>query len=69
MIPALFISDLHGNIDKYEFLFQQILKLKPEVVFIAGDLMGSSTLSRSKHKIGLENFLYDYLVVQLEDIP
>ncbi len=68
MISALFTSDLHGSFDKYFFLFNKILSEKPAVVFIAGDLLGYSVLSGFGIKSNIEDFLYDFLAVELEKI-
>jgi uncharacterized protein len=68
MIPVLFVSDLHSSINKYEHLFANIVKLKPQAVFIAGDLLGSASLASTNQIAGLRDFLYDYLVVNLEKL-
>lgn len=66
MIKALFISDLHGSIQKYEFLFKKILTLKPAAVFIGGDLLGFA--AAGKDTAGVQNFLSDYLAVELQKL-
>jgi len=37
----MFVSDLHGHIDRYEKLFQAIETEQPDVVFLGGDLLPS----------------------------
>lgn len=64
MIKSLFTSDLHGSILKYEFLFEQILKQKPEAVFICGDLTGITT----NNSIISGNFYSDFLEINLKKI-
>lgn len=38
-LKCIFVSDIHGNIKKYEKLFKIILKEKPDAVFLGGDLL------------------------------
>lgn len=54
---CFFVSDLHGKIDKYEKLFNAILKEKPNIVLFGGDL-----LPHHYHK----NFLLDFIQPNLE---
>ena len=66
MIKALFISDLHGSAQKYEYLFEKIRSEKPAAVFIGGDLLGfagfDSVLPASY------DFFYDFLKVELQKL-
>ena len=39
MIRCFFVSDLHGDIDKYRKLFDAIVRLRPAGVFFGGDLL------------------------------
>jgi len=39
MTKCFFVSDLHGHVDRYEKLFKEIEKEKPEAVFLGGDLL------------------------------
>ncbi len=41
MIPCLFASDLHGNVDRYNKLFDAIRAKAPRAVFLGGDLCPS----------------------------
>ncbi len=66
MIPALFTSDLHGSKKKYEFLFDKILTIKPAVVFLGGDMMGFAVKLQSVAIPTGEDFLYDYLAMNLQ---
>ena len=52
-----FVSDLHGKPDRYEKLFQVILKEKPEALFLGGDLL--------PHHYRDRNFVLDYLSPKL----
>jgi len=44
---CIFVSDLHGHIDRYEKLFDTINKEKPYAVFIGGDITPSYLLKRN----------------------
>lgn len=58
MIPCLFASDLHGNLDRYERLAHAIETERPRAVLLGGDLLP-----------GLEgpgDFLTDIITPQLE---
>jgi len=35
----MFVSDLHGKIERYDRLFQIILNETPDVAFLGGDLL------------------------------
>ena len=39
MYDCIFISDLHGNSDKYEKLLNYVQLNSPDVIFIGGDLL------------------------------
>ena len=68
MTTALFTSDLHGSKKKYEFLFNNILIIKPAVVFLGGDLMGLAAKAQKDAIPTGEDFLYDYLAMNLQKI-
>lgn len=53
---CLFVSDLHGRIDRYEKLFQQIKIHRPGIVLLGGDLL--------PHSYGNQNFIVDYLILK-----
>jgi Icc-related predicted phosphoesterase len=36
---CLFVSDLHGRVDRYEKLFEQVARVAPQVVLLGGDLL------------------------------
>lgn len=54
-----FVSDLHGSINKYKKLFDEILKEKPELLFIGGDIFPRNDQN---------NFLYDFIVPYLKEV-
>lgn len=46
---CFFVSDLHGDIGKYNRLFMQILLEKPEAVFLGGDLLSAGFFRSALH--------------------
>lgn len=54
---CFFVSDLHGNLNKYEKLFRTIYDEKPDVVLLGGDL-----LPRNNPNYFLFNFLESSLI-------
>lgn len=65
-----FVTDLHGNIEKYNKLFNRIREIPPAVLFLGGDLLPSplTKLSRSPVNIGYEDFLNGYLALELKKL-
>ena len=41
MSLCFFVSDLHGQLNRYQVLFSKILEEKPAAVFLGGDLLPS----------------------------
>ncbi len=64
MMKALFTSDLHCKVHKYEFLFDTIRTEIPAVVFISGDLTSLSCNQTQKESPG--DFYSGYLTDKLE---
>ena len=58
---CFFVSDLHGNADRYQKLFQAITIERPGAVFLGGDLLPSSFLDPL-------DFINDFLVKKLTQI-
>ncbi len=58
MNVCFFVSDLHGNTDRYQKLFQAITKECPGAVFLGGDLLPSASLDPL-------DFINDFLVKKL----
>ena len=56
-----FVSDLHGNVSKYEKLFLQIEKDKPRAVFFGGDLLPAGLTYRAHSKAEPVNFVDGFL--------
>ncbi len=67
---CIFVSDLHGKIERYESLFRLISSEKPSIVFLGGDLLPHEHLSRQAIDIQHKDFIHSYLLkrmVQLRD--
>lgn len=56
---CLFVTDLHGKIDRYEKLLSAMIRERPAAVFLGGDLLPRSTLSPQPLQA---DFVHDYLV-------
>jgi uncharacterized protein len=64
MISCFFASDLHGRINRYEKLFEEIESHKPQIVFLGGDLLPSGlhySIAETPHR----NFITDFLTLEL----
>ncbi len=70
MSLCFFVTDLHGNINRYEKLFERIGEEKPSAVFFGGDLMPSGLYAFTRADDIPENFAEDYLfknLIELKD--
>ncbi len=56
-----FVSDLHGNVSRYEKLFHQIEKKRPGAVFFGGDLLPSSLTYRATRDAPPVDFVNAFL--------
>lgn len=63
-VYCLFVTDLHGRMDRYEKLFGSIQTEEPDVVFIGGDLLPHFAWSGD----GPDDFLQDFVAARLEQI-
>ncbi len=61
---CIFVSDLHGNIKKYENLFKIIEEESPKAVFFGGDLLPNSFSINEK----MYRFLKEYFFSKIKDI-
>lgn len=52
-----FCTDLHGHIDRYEKLIENVKKNKPDMVFLGGDLLPHGFAIKE----GIEDFFDDFL--------
>jgi Icc-related predicted phosphoesterase len=62
MTTCYFVSDLHGNLRKYELLFAEVLRNKPSFLFIGGDLLPH--IHRSVRQSGklVPDFARDFII-------
>ena len=61
MAKCIFVSDLHGNLERYKKLFQIMISEKPGAVFIGGDLLPHAWTAD-------QDFVGDYLAKELQDV-
>ena len=60
----MFVSDLHGKIERYNSLFHIILNETPDVVFIGGDLLPNSFALNSS----IDEFIQDIIFSNIKKI-
>jgi len=63
---CLFVSDLHGGVDRYELLFKVMEDVQPSAVFLGGDLLPSSLLLGPPG--GTKDFLSGFLAPRFRAI-
>ncbi|MBC8490575.1 MAG: metallophosphoesterase [Bacteroidetes bacterium] len=68
MIKCFFVSDIHGKIDRYERLFNEIEKERPDIVFLGGDLLPSIAALNELSDIRSKDFVNEYLVKKFLDL-
>ncbi len=68
MIKCFFVSDIHGKIDRYEKLFNEIKKERPDIVFLGGDLLPSIAAFNELSDIQTKDFVDEYLVKEFLDL-
>lgn len=61
MMRCLFVSDLHGQPERYEKLWRAIAETAPAAVFLGGDLLPTSLLGAASFNPTYRNFVSDYL--------
>lgn len=64
-LNCFFVTDLHGQVARYEKLFQEILRQRPDVVLIGGDILPATFYSELSELPGY-NFVRDYLSAGLQ---
>ena len=64
---CIFVSDLHGNVDRYKKLFKIIPAERPEIVFIGGDILPGFSMMQST-SFGNKDFIHGFLAPELEII-
>jgi len=60
MTNCFFVSDIHGRIELYNKLFNEILIQRPKAVFFGGDLL--------PHHYLYKNFVFDFLQLNLQTL-
>ncbi|MFA3783143.1 metallophosphoesterase [Melioribacteraceae bacterium 4301-Me] len=65
MINCFFVSDLHGNTERYEKLFNEIKNENPELVFLGGDLFPSGKFHFTSSKNLPKEFINNFLITRL----
>jgi uncharacterized protein len=65
---CLFVSDLHGKVNRYERFFKLLEKEKPLAVFFGGDLLPSSILHSFRAGENMPDFVTDYLADKLQGL-
>jgi Icc-related predicted phosphoesterase len=68
MIKCFFVSDIHGKIDRYEKLFDEIEKERPDIVFLGGDLLPSIAAFNELSDSQSKDFVNEYLVKKFLDL-
>jgi Icc-related predicted phosphoesterase len=62
---CFFVSDLHGNVERYRKLFDLIAREPPAAVFMGGDLLPSESASPAAPPRRQHDFINDVLVTEL----
>lgn len=68
MQQYFFVSDLHGNVSKYEKLLLQIRKDKPRAVFFGGDLLPAGLTYRANSNSIPVNFIDGFLAPEFRSL-
>lgn len=64
-VPCLFVSDLHGSVERYDKLFHAIETELPAAVFLGGDLLPHGFGALSGTKGHFDDFIGDFLEKEL----
>ncbi len=65
---CLFVSDLHGKVNRYERFFRFLEQEKPLAVFLGGDLLPSSILHSFRAGENMPDFVTDYLATKFQNL-
>ncbi len=63
-----FVSDLHGNVEKYHRLFTAVSEVRPDALFLGGDLLPSGLGSILAAGAANEDFLRWFLEPELKSL-
>jgi Icc-related predicted phosphoesterase len=61
---CFFVSDLHGNVDRYRKLFGLMVEEKPAALFLGGDFLPSGMASSFGAPAPHRDFINDFLVAE-----
>ncbi len=61
MKKILFVSDIHGSIDRYNKLAKAVIEMRPQVVMLGGDLLPGGTFYQQKINLLHNDFINGYL--------
>jgi Icc-related predicted phosphoesterase len=67
-LACLFVSDLHGNTDRYRKLYDAVRKENPEAVFLGGDILPSALHDPSDPDQIFGHFIQEYFVKKLSTL-
>lgn len=65
---CLFVSDLHGRVDRFDKFFDAILTREPDGVFIGGDLLPHAYAPAPRGEEGFADFVQGYLANRFREI-
>jgi len=68
MTTSYFVSDLHGNVSRYEMLFREIIRNKPSFVFLGGDLLPHVHRSVRLNNKEIPDFMSDYVIPGFKNV-
>ena len=62
---CIFVTDLHGDMDRYTSMFRILAAEQPDALFMGGDLLPSGLLTATSIMSGFhKDFINDYLAVE-----
>lgn len=65
---CFFVTDLHGDISRYQKLFKAIETQRPSAVFMGGDILPSHLQSMNQPHLDHQDFLNDFIKKELETL-
>ena len=66
LLPCLFVTDLHGHVDRYEKLFALIATERPAAVLLGGDLLPRASYYARRDEHGYEDFACEYIAPEFD---
>lgn len=65
MTRCIFVSDLHGDLSRYEKLFDAVRSRRPAALFIGGDILPSVLLAAASLSFSHVDFINSFVVPEL----